>query len=239
MTDRFYALGLPAEADAWKTTYEVQNEMRAFARSAYPPGTAVHLPGVRDHFGYSNPGPLAHRLAKPELHPKEEVDVSNPREHHAVPHVQIPDDRVTFHNLDMDEMMKSYQSPVAKATLSGTARSNASRSRSLPSLTIQRAPPRFSEPPEQVHRLEDDHFSYFVPKSMQRDGQDKLNTHLLSKLSKSNRISFPFTGDGTGFRTQSGLTEWFPRGTYKDQPTTYRTNFGKPPYYRLSPLNNA
>jgi len=74
MTDRFYPVGKHSAEDVWKSSYEVQNEMRSFQRSAYPPGYAGHEPGARERFGYSTPGPFAHRLAKPELALKEEDD---------------------------------------------------------------------------------------------------------------------------------------------------------------------
>jgi len=237
MTDRFYPVGLAAEQDAWKTTYETQNEMRSFARSAFPPGCAVHLPGARDTFGFSSPGPLRTRLAQPDAHPEERVGVANPRECHAVPRQQVPDDRVTFHAHDVDEMSRSYRSPVASIAFGSSGRM-LPRTRSLPSLTKTPAPPKVSDSPSMLSKLEDQHFSYFVPQGMQREGREKINPHHLSRLRKTDvdRVAFPFTGEGTGFRTQSGATEWFPPGSYEGVPTSYRSSFQKPPYYRLSPL---
>lgn len=242
MTDRFYPVGLEAEADAFKTTYEVQNEMRSFPRSAYPPGTAVHLPGTSATFGFSNPGPIRHRLAQGHLHSTEEVDIPNPRESHAMPCMQVPDDRHTFMVHDTEEMGRSYQSPVAAMTFSGGTPSKSMQSmrktRSLPSLNKAPAPARLGDAPSPVHRLEDDHFSYFVPRAQAGSGVDKLNPHLMHKLQKSSRISFPFSGEGTGFRSQSGKTALFPEGSYKDVPTTSRMAFSKPPFFRLSPLDH-
>lgn len=237
MTDRFYPLGLPAEADVWKTSYEVQNEMRAFARSPFPPGTAVHLPGARDKFGFGSPGPLAHRLAKPETALTEDVDLPNPRETLAIPRVQEADERVTFHTHDVDEMVRSYRSPVVNATMTGSKGFGIKKSRSVPSLARTTAPPRISEPPAAVSGLEDEHFSYFLPKGQQRDGRDKINPHTMSKLSKTDRISFPFSGEGTGFRSQGTQSGWMPGGSYQNQPTTYRTSFTKQPFYRKSPVS--
>lgn len=246
--DRFYPVGLAAEADAWKTTYEEANEMRSFARSAYPPGTSIHLPGQRDMFGFSAPGPARERLAKPYLHPTEEVDVPNPREHHAITRVQIDDEHDVFHRHDVNDMLSSKHGPMVAAIFNrgadGTYRPpsspgglSLSKSRSLPN--IAPAPARRCQPPEIVDRHEDDHFSYFVPRSMQGDGVAKLNTHHMSKLHKASRISFPFSGEGTGFRSQSGITEVFPQGSYKDLTTTHRHFFKKPPHFRMSPLQQG
>mmetsp|Transcript_31127 Transcript_31127/g.80021 ORF Transcript_31127/g.80021 Transcript_31127/m.80021 type:complete len:249 (-) Transcript_31127:68-814(-) len=242
MADRFYPVGLAAEADAWKTTYEEMNDMRSFARSAYPPGTSIHLPGTRQTFGYSAPGPLRHRLANPELHPTEEVDVPNPREHHARARIQIDDDRETFAEHDFGELLQSPNSRMATALFNRSMGSNAgsqgsrtmARSRSMPSVSMGTR--RTSQPPEQVRQLEDDHFSYFVPRSMQAGGAAKLNTHMMSKLQKNNKISFPFSGEGTGFRSQSGLTEVFPKGSYKGITTTQKSSFSKPTFCRFSPF---
>merc|ERR1719146_494762 len=92
--------------------------MRSFARSPYPPGTAVHQPGAREKFGFCTPGPLAHRLAKPETCLVEAVDIPNPRMHHAMPRYQEPDDRQIFEQMDVPEMTRSYASPVATMAVS-------------------------------------------------------------------------------------------------------------------------
>jgi len=241
MTDRFYPLGMEADEDCWKTTYEVMNEMRSFARSAYPPGTAIHQPGCRDHFGYSTPGPIAHRLAKSELALTEDIGVKNPREHHAITRIQEPDDRNIFEQHDVSEMLKSYNSPVANMSLSpGGARSmrgSMSKTMSLPALERRPIPPRLAEPNPLMNKLEDEHFSYFVPKGLQREHRDKLNTSTLSRLKKENRISFPFSGEGTGFRSQGSNADWWPAGTYQNVPTSYRMGFSKPGFFRAnSPL---
>jgi len=236
MTDRFYPLGLPQDEENWKSTYEVANEMRAYARSAYPPGTAIHLPGARDHFGYSTPGPIAKRLAKPDLALTEETDVRNPREHHAITRLQEPDDRKLYETHDVPEMLKSYNSPVATMSLSPQNRSMM-KSYSLPSIDRRPPPPRLADPNPVISQLEDEHFSYFVPKGLQREHRDKLNTSTLSKLKKQNRISFPFSGEGTGFRSQSSMTDWWPAGSYENVPTAYRTTYSKPGFFRAnSPL---
>lgn len=238
--DRFYPLGLPATEDAWKTSYEVQNELRSFERSAYPPGTAVHQPGARDAFGFSTPGPLAHRLAKPELALTQGVDLANPREHHAVVRMQEPDDKETFYKYDVPEMMKSYRSPVATMSLSPTSQKSMARTRSLPALERKPMPPRLMEPMAPNANLEDDHFDYFVPKGLQMEPREKLNSSTMSRLKKVDRISFPFTGAGTGFKAQSSSSALGTEvGMGLESSTTHRSAFTKPPFYRISPLQQA
>lgn len=228
--DRFYPLGQPSADDVWKTTYEVANEMRSYQRSAYPPGTAVHLPGQRDRFGYSTPGPINSRLAKSNLQLTEDIDVPNPREHMSIIRIQEPDDNEIYSRFDVPEMMSSYNSPVAEASLSPDARSRLtlSRSRSVPSLGRKRAPPRLQDPNEVLSRIDNEHFSYFVPERMQRKGKAKLASTNLSKLSKENKISLTFAGEGTGFRSQGGSNGWWPGDGAKystDMPTDYRSSF--------------
>mmetsp|Transcript_43395 Transcript_43395/g.80829 ORF Transcript_43395/g.80829 Transcript_43395/m.80829 type:complete len:253 (+) Transcript_43395:79-837(+) len=238
MTDRFYPVGMEADADSWKTTYEVMNEMRSFARSPYPPGTAIHQPGARDHFGYSAPGPIASRLTNSELALTEDTDLPNPREHMAITRIQEPDDRKVFEKHDVDEMLRTYNSPVAKATLSPSQPMSLSKAFSLPAITRRsEAPPKLSQRNPVIKKLEDAHFSYFVPKNMQREHKDRLNTSTLSKLKKGNMVSFPFTGEGTGFRSQGSGANWWPSGSYEQVPTSYRLQFGRPGFFRdNSPL---
>lgn len=150
--------------------------------------------------------------------------------------MQEADDRVTFHTHDVDEMVRSYRSPVATATMSASGGFGIKKSRSVPTLARTTAPPRVSEPPPAAQSLEDEHFSYFVPKGMQREGMGKINPHTMTKLAKKDRISFPFTGEGTGFRSQGGMSDWMPGGSYQNQPTTYRTGYTKPPFFRKSPV---
>jgi hypothetical protein len=237
MTDRFYPLGMPSSHEAWKTSYEVQNELRSYERSAYPPGTSIHMPGARERFGYGSPGPIAHRLSKSNLALSEQVDIANPREHYAIPRLQEPDDLTTFKKLDVPEMQRSYRSPMAMTTLSPGSRMTVSRS--LPMLQQKRpAPPKLREPNQPVNKLEDQHFCYYVPKGMQRDGREKLCSTPMHKLPKDNKISFPFSGEGTGFGGQKHGTTWWPAPTasYSADMTAYRTGFTKPDFHRSSPL---
>lgn len=235
MTDRFYPLGKPSAEGAWQTSYEVQNEMRSFQRSAYPPGYAGHEPGARDRFGYSTPGPYAHRLAKPELALQEADDVEEPRRIHAIPRMQVTDERSTFSQHDVPEMARSYKSGI----ISPLHRSMA-KTKSLPSLSRKPAPPRLNELPDPVTKLEDDHFSYFVPKAHQREEKERLMSRSLSKLYKhpDKKVCLPFSGDGTGFRTSNSQAEWWPAANrLHDEPTAYKSAFQKPAFYRMSPLN--
>uniref|UniRef100_A0A7S1QG67 Uncharacterized protein n=1 Tax=Alexandrium catenella TaxID=2925 RepID=A0A7S1QG67_ALECA len=237
--DRFYPLGLPSAEDAWKTSYEAQNEMRSFERSAYPPGVAIHQPGARDMFGFSTPGPIADRLAKPELALTQEVDHPNPRAHHAVVRMQEPDDKETFHRYDVPEMMKSYRSPVASMSLSPASHKSMARTRSLPALEKTPLPPRLTQRMAPTTDLEDDHFDYFVPKGLETQPRDQLHTSTLSRLKKVDRISFPFTGAGTGFKAQSSSAFLAEGGHGLEDMTSYRSHFKKHPFYRISPLQQA
>jgi hypothetical protein len=237
MTDRFYPLGMASHHDAWKTSYEVQNELRSYERSAYPPGTSIYLPGSRERFGYGSPGPIAHRLSKSNLALTEEVDVPNPREHYAIPRVQEPDEGYTFRRLDVPEMQRSYRSPMATTTLSPGSKMFASRTNSLPTLQRRPAPPKLRQPNEPVTKLEDQHFCYYVPKGMQREGRAKLSSTPMHKLSKESRVSFPYSGEGTGFGCQKMGTTWWPTSTpsYGADSTSYRSTFQKPDFHRTAP----
>lgn len=118
------------------------------------------------------------------------------------------------------------------------------KSLSSPSFNKTTAPERLSEMPEPVHGIQDEHFTYFLPKGMQLEREDKLrsNVHRLHKLAKvdADRVSFPFSGEGTGFRSQSSGADWWPQGSYKDMATSYRCDFQKRPILRsTSALSRA
>lgn len=239
MTDRFYPLGKASAEDAWKTSYEVQNEMRSFQRSAYPPGYAGHEPGAREKFGFSTPGPDAAKLTAGFLCLREDTDIAEPRRIHAMPrqHVQVTDERMNFQEHDVPEMARSYKSAI----VSPMHRSMA-KTRSLPTISKLPAPAKLTETRPALAKMECDHFSYFVPKAMAREGEEKLMSRSLPKLYKhpEKKVMLPFAGDGTGFRTQSGLTEWWPAAArLHDEPTSYQSQFGRPSFYRMSPLTAA
>jgi len=120
----------------------------------------------------------------------------------------------------MPEMDRSYKSGI----ISPMHRSMA-KTRSLPTITKKPAPARLSQPPPPESKLEDEHFSYFVPKAWNREGKEKLMSRSLSKLYKhpEKKVMLPFSGDGTGFRTQSSATEWWPAASrLHDEPTAYQ-----------------
>jgi len=235
MTDRFYPMGQQSAEDVWKTSYEIQNEMRSFQRSSYPPGYAGHEPGAREKFGFSTPGPDAMRLTRGDLCLREDVDIQEPRRNHAVPRHQVTDERNLFRDLDMPEMDRSYKSAI----ISPMHRSMA-KTRSLPTITKMAAPARCSELQPAKTKLDDEHFTYFVPKAINRESSDRLMSRSLSKLYKhpEKKVMLPFNGDGTGFRTQSSATEWWPAATrLHDEPSAYQSQFQRPSFYRMSPLN--
>lgn len=230
MTDRFYPKGKQSAEGVWKSTYEVANELRSHERSPFPPGTSVHQPGAREMFGYSTPGPVAHRLANPALTLTETVGVTNPREHHAISRSEIANDRDVFEMHDVPEMSRSYRSPMATATTSMSGFRKSKNTRSLPALQKPTPIAKLSTPNPNVDRLEDDHFSYYVPASMSDQTADQLyQSTSIPKLSKERRISFPFDSKGTGFKSQGGETTWWPEGKSLESQTSYRSQFGKAP----------
>jgi len=235
MTDRFYPLGKQSAEEVWKTSYEIQNEMRSFQRSAYPPGYAGHEPGAREKFGFSTPGPDAARLTRSDLALREDIDIPEPRKVHAMPRYQAMDERVTFRELDSPEMDRSYKSAIVSPMYRSMA-----KTRSLPTIDRKPAPPKLSQLPPAQNRIEDEHFTYFVPKAMNRDGKDKLMSRSLSKLYKhpEKKVMLPFQGDGTGFRTACIATDWWPTADRSDlEPSSYQMAFKRPGFYRMSPLN--
>jgi hypothetical protein len=235
MTDRFYPLGKQSAEDVWKSSYEIQNEMRSFQRSAYPPGYAGHEPGSREKFGFSTPGPDAARLTKGDLCLREDIDIAEPRRIHAIPRHQETDERQTFHNLDVPEMDRSYKSAIVSPMYRSMA-----KTRSLPTLSPKPAPAKLSQLPPALNKMECDHFIYFVPKALNREGEERLMSRTLPKLYKlaEKKVMLPFAGDGTGFRTNSSQTEWWPAAArLHEEPSSYQSQYQKPSFYRMSPLN--
>jgi len=235
MTDRFYPIGKQSEDDVWKSSYEIANEMRSFQRSAYPPGYSGHEPGAREKFGFSTPGPHAHKLTKSELCLREDVDIQEPRRILAMPRHQVTDDRQTFQGLDMAEMNRSYKSGIISPMHKSMA-----KTRSLPTIQVKAAPARLSQLPAAKHRLDDEHFTYFVPKALNREQTEQLMARSLPKLHKDaeKKVMLPFSGDGSGFKFQSSATEWWPAGTcLHEEPSAYQSQFQRPSFYRMSPLN--
>jgi len=231
MTDRFYPTGKVSAADAWKTTYEVQNEMRSFQRSSYPPGYAGHEPGAREKYGFSTPGPDAMRLTKPELCLREDVDIEEPRRIHAIPRHQVTDERKTFAEHDVPEMDRSYKSGI----MSPMYRSMA-KTRSQPTLSKKAAPPRLAPVPQPVMQ---NHSSDTWSGRFQRDTEEQLMSRSLPKLFKApeKKVMLPFSGDGTGFRSSCNAIEWWPSAARLQEGTAYGTAFNKSkPIHRMSPF---
>lgn len=233
MTDRFYPLGKQSCEDVWKSSYEVQNEMRSFQRSAYPPGYAGHEPGAREKFGFSTPGPDAARLTKGDLCLREDIDIAEPRRILAVPRMQVTDERQTFRDLDVPEMDRSYKSGIVSPMYRSMA-----KSRSMPTVSRMPAPPKLSQLPPAQNKMEDAHFTYFVPKAVNRETKERLMSRSLSKLYKQSekKVMLPYAGDGTGFRTNGGDTDLWPKGGLSDW-SSYHSAYQRPAFYRMSPLN--
>jgi hypothetical protein len=145
---------------------------------------------------------------------------------------QVDDDSINFRGLDVEE---AYRSKSGTSTFNLAGKSAMSKSMSSPSLAQKKAPPRVSEPLKPITRLEDYKYSYFVPKAFQREHQEKLMSKSLSKLTKDNKVNMPFAGEGTGFRTCCTNIGWWP--TDGTAPvTSYRTQYAKPSFYRMSPM---
>jgi len=235
MTDRFYPVGKTSEEGVWQTSYEIQNEMRAFQRSAYPPGYAGHEPGARDKFGYCSPGPHAHRLANPDLALVEGIDLPEPRAIHAIPRTQVHDDGINFRALDINDVHKSK---AGSKTFNLAGMSSMSKSMSTGSMAQKKAPTRLSEPLKAITKMEDNKYSYFVPKSMQREHQEKLMSRSLPKLHKESKVTMPFSGEGTGFKTCCTQIGWWPPQSegVNDDTSSYKSQYSKPSFYRMSPM---
>merc|ERR550525_97041 len=104
------------------------------------------------------------------------------------------------------------------------------KSRSLPTIAARKpAPAKLNEAKPLIAKFEDNKYSYFVPRSLQRDGRDRLQRNFsLSKIHKDNKVVMSF-GDGTGFRSQCSGSGWWPEGTYAgDMPTQYRVSHTPP-----------
>lgn len=238
MTDRFYPLGQPSAEGVWQTSYEAQNEMRTHQRSAYPPGYAGFEPGTREKFGFSSPGPDALRLSASELALTEDAEAFEPRRIHAIPRMQVPDDRKTFNEYDLPAAERSGFMPTA-----GSQAKTLPRVRSLPTLERKPPPPPLRQLRGPVDALEDRGFSYFVPRSLQNMQRERLaNSRIfLPKVDKADRVVLSIDGDGTGFRTQCHEISWCPARSGVSVPrsssaTASKSAFGPPPFYRMSPL---
>merc|ERR1719198_2960320 len=114
------------------------------------------------------------------------------------------------------------------------------KSRSLPTIEKRAAPPRLNQVNPAQNKMEDDHFSYFVPKAHAREPRDTLMGRSLSKLYKhpEKKVMLPFAGDGTGFRTSCIATDWWPghgidrlHDESQGPPSSYGSAFQRPSFY--------
>jgi hypothetical protein len=162
--------------------------------------------------------------------------------HQSMPRYQEPDDRKVFEHLDIPEMQRSYCSPVAAMSvtqgLGGRSLRGKSFVTSLSTPVLGKTIDRLSSPNAPVGKIEDDHFSYFVPKTLQRAGMEKLKSSTLSRLQKRDKITMPL-GSGTGFPFQSSKTYWWPdheRGP-DNSSTCYRDAHQRHSFHRMSPMD--
>eukprot|EP00746_Dinoflagellata_sp_MGD_P007907 gnl/MRDRNA2_/MRDRNA2_115746_c0_seq1.p1 gnl/MRDRNA2_/MRDRNA2_115746_c0~~gnl/MRDRNA2_/MRDRNA2_115746_c0_seq1.p1 ORF type:complete len:240 (+),score=38.92 gnl/MRDRNA2_/MRDRNA2_115746_c0_seq1:78-797(+) len=228
MTDRFYPSGLLTnEADTFKSTYTIQNEMRSFARSSYPTGYGGHEPGSRFKFGYANPAPDASILANPEGQLTENVGSPHGRSFQTMTRSSNPDDRVTFQNYDRHQ----WDQQLFAATTNQLKKTPMTQS--LPELS-KTCPAELKRRHLPVTNLEDDLFSYFVPKGLQTLRREKLlERHLPKLVKKGERISPSISGEGTGFRTQGGGgANWWPVHNGAVQMSSTKDAFRPPPFRR-------
>lgn len=229
MTERFYPIGLlKAEDEAYKSTYQMMNEMRAFHRSAYPPGYAGHEPGVRGKHGYASPGPDAFKLAHPEHALTEDVDMGAPRKMHAVTKSKAHDESI-FHELDLpgySATLKTHASKVLPPELRVRTFSSPTTRTDLQALSMKKDP---------VTHLDDGRFTYFVPKSLSKKSRDLLLSKQLNliKLDKQELITLANPGEGTGFRCQAGGGfSWWPNLRGDPEMSSIQSAYRRPPFHR-------
>lgn len=230
MTERFYPIcSLKAEDDAFKSTYTVQNEMRSFHRSAYPPGYAGHEPGIRAKHGYASPGPDAWKLAGPDHALTEDVDNPAPRMMHAVTKSKAHD-LDAFHDLDLPSYSMTLKSQASNV-LPPEMR-NPSMTRSLSATRTDLRPLSFKKDP--VTRLEDARFTYYVPRTYSQKSRDLLLArHLnLHKLDKQEIVTVANPGEGTGFRCQAGGPSWWPSLDDDPEISSIQRAYRRPPFHR-------
>lgn len=243
MSDRYYPPGPGHAQGVWKSSYEVANEMFSAERSAYPPGYAGHEPGTREKFGYGTPSPDPSRLSQRRLAWRDDTGTQESQRSQAVPHMQASDERKTFSSLDKAEIERSYRtsnvSPIAAASIGGSRR--LSKTQSMP--TMRTTTLRQKKPAKKAgvtRKLEDEEFSYFVPRPLQREPKEALMSMSLQKVHKSpeKRVSDPGAGLGTGFRTSCHESEWWPHGEkLQEEPTSYVEHYQPQPYFRMSPMS--
>jgi len=230
MTERFYPIGLlKNEEDAFKSTYTMQNEMRSFHRSAYPPGYAGHEPGVRDKHGYASPGPHAWRLSDPDHALTEDVGSEAPRKMQAVTKSKAHDHSV-FHELDLpirQDTLRTQATTTISPDIRATrlTRSMSSTRADLSALSRKKDP---------ITHLEDERFTYFVPQNYSNKRRELLFTRQvdLLKLDKKERVTGANPGEGTGFRTQGAACGWWPSLDADPEISSIQRAYRRPPFHR-------
>jgi len=228
MTDRFYPKGTQIfDEEALKSTYTLQNEMRSFHRSAYPPGYAGHEPGVREKMGYANPGPHAWRLADADHALTEDVNLGNPRKMHALVKSKAHDSDI-FHDLDLppySNTLKKHASQVLPEEL---------RTRTMgKSMSTRMGLQPLSTLKDPVTHLEDARFTYYVPGIYSRKGKDTLlKKYDLLKLEKQAKVVGANPGEGTGFHCQGAACNWWPVLDTDPEISQIQRTYRKPPFHR-------
>jgi len=230
MTERFYPHGLlKTQEDAFKSTYTVQNEMRSFHRSAYPPGYAGHEPGVRERHGFASPGPEAYRLAGPEHALTETIDHPAPRAMQTQTKSKAHD-QDDFHALDLpsySDTLKVQKSKVLEPHLR-----DRSMKRSASATRAELQPLSFKKDP--IIHLDDGQFTYFVPKCHSAKRRELLLTRQLDllKLDKKELVTVANPGEGTGFRCQGGRVGWWPSLDADPEISSIQRAYRRPPFHR-------
>jgi hypothetical protein len=229
MTDRFYPKGTQVyDDDALKSTYTLQNEMRSFHRSAYPPGYAGHEPGVREKMGYANPGPHAWRLADPDHALTEDVNNPAPRMIQTAVKSKAHDPS-TFHDLDLPRYSDTLRQQASKV-LPEELRTR-TMGRSLSSTRMDLKP--LSDKKDPITYLEDARFTYYVPGIYSKKGKDALLTkYELAKLEKKQKVMMANPGEGTGFHCQGGGCNWWPVLDSDPEISQIQRTYRKPPFHR-------
>lgn len=229
MTDRFYPKGTQIfDEDTLKSTYQVQNEMRSFHRSAFPPGYAGHEPGVREKMGYASPGPHAWRLSDPSHALTEDVDNDAPRKMHAAVKSKAHD-QSTFHELDLPGYSNTLRHQASQV-LPESMRSR-TMGRSMSSGRMDMKP--LSEKKDPITHLEDNKFTYYVPGIYSKKGKDALLTKYdLLKLEKQSKVMGANPGEGTGFRCQGGGANWWPALEGDPEISQIQRTYRSPPFHR-------
>lgn len=240
MTDRYYPAGMPAHADAWKTTYELANELNVQPRSRYPPGYSGHLHGTRIKFGYGCPGPepnnskIGFEGIPDDMDEMDEFDLMLTKRKLDTQQAQANQAQWTYVPEESPNEAPSQASKRLMRPMSAPALGRG------PALSRTTVPPedarfQFYVPSEQIDKLEDARFNYFVPDALKGLSREKVLERPLSKLERCRKVSMAMSGAGTGYKCE-GNSDWWPevavRGCTDRWSTESKTSFTKQPYFR-------